>query len=88
MAKLLDMILIVVFVAGLAALSLYKLILLFRNPNDPVKREALISSGQVYPKRLAEWIFDEDADTKAGKASLPNTGRDQSCRPCKPAARI
>jgi hypothetical protein len=75
MAKVLDMLLLVVSAAGFAALSLYKLILLFRYRNDPVKREALISSGQVYPKRLAKWIFGEVADTRAGKASLSNLGR-------------
>ena len=75
MAKVLDIILIVVFVAGIAALSLYKLILFFRYRNDRVKREALISSDQVYPKGLARWMIDEDADKRAGKASLPSVGR-------------
>jgi len=75
MAKVLDIILMVALVAGFAALSLYKLILWFRYRDDPVKREALISSGQVYPRRLAKWIFDEDADTSATKASPPNSGR-------------
>lgn len=74
MAKVFDIILLTVFAAAFAGLSLYKLILWFRYRDDPAKREALVSSGQVYPKRLAKWIFDEDADTRATKASLPNLG--------------
>jgi hypothetical protein len=75
MAKVLDIILLTVFAATLAGLSVYKLILWFRYRDDPVKREALISSGQVYPKRLARWLLDEDADMSGGKASPPNLGR-------------
>ncbi len=58
MAKIIDMILIMMLAIGLVALTLYKLILLFCYRHDPAKREALISSGQVYPKWLAKFIFD------------------------------
>jgi L-asparagine transporter-like permease len=68
MAKMLDLILIVVAVAGFMALSLYKLVLMFRYRNDQDKLRALVSSGQVFPKRLHRFIYDED-DAKAGKAS-------------------
>ncbi len=75
MAKIIDIILIMLLVVGLAAVTLYKLVLWFRYRYDPAKREALIASGQVYPKWLARFIFDEDADTNATKALPPNLGR-------------
>ena len=65
MAEIIDTFLIIAMLAMIVALALYKVILWFRYRKDPIKREALISSGQVYPKRLAKWIFDEDADTGA-----------------------
>ena len=75
MAKVFDVILLTVFGALLAGSSVYKLFLWFRYGDDPAKREALVSAGQVYPKRLARWLLDEDADVKTTKASLPNPGR-------------
>lgn len=76
MAKALDVILMLVLVVALAALALYKVILLFHYRNDPAKRDALISSGQAYPQRLAKFIFDEDSDTRAReKLRPPNSGR-------------
>jgi uncharacterized membrane-anchored protein len=64
MARVLDIILIVALAAGFAVLSLYKMTLLYRYRDDPVKREALISSGQVFPKWLARWVFNEEADRR------------------------
>jgi hypothetical protein len=48
---------------------------LYRYRDDPVKREALISSGQAFPKWLAKWIFNEEASTSATKGSLPDFDR-------------
>jgi hypothetical protein len=70
---MLDVILLATLVALFAALALYKVILLFCYRNDPAKREALISSGQVYPKRLRKFIFDEDAHTSDKKSSPLNS---------------
>ena len=67
MAEIIDTIVIMALLAVMVSLALYKQILWFRCRNDPIKREALISSGQEYPKRLAKWIFDEDANTDARK---------------------
>lgn len=75
MAKVLDVILIVIGFGVYAALSLYKLILLYRFRNDPAKREALVWTTQVYPKRLTRFILDEDADMSARKASASKSGR-------------
>ena len=72
MARILDLILIVVSVAGFVALLLYKLVLMFRYRDDPAKLQALVWSDQVFPKRLHRFIYDEDAD-KARKASVPNS---------------
>jgi hypothetical protein len=63
MARTLDLILIAIFVAVFAALTIYKVILAFRYRDDPAKREALISTGQVYPKRLMRFIFDENPES-------------------------
>ena len=71
--KILDVILIVILLSTLVALALYKLLLLLRYRNDPAKREALISTGQVFPKRLAKFLFDEDAGTSGSKGSPPNS---------------
>ena len=72
MARILDLILIVVSVAGFLALLIYKLVLMFRYRDDPDKLRALVWTDQVFPKRLQRFIYDEDAD-KAGKASVPNS---------------
>jgi len=63
MARTLDLIVIVLFIAVFVALVLYKVILLFRYRDEPAKWEAVISTGQVYPKRLMQFIFDEKPDS-------------------------
>ena len=75
MAEIIDTIVTMALLAMMMALALYKLFLWFRYRNDPVKREALISSGQLYPKRLAKWIFDEDANTGARRLPSLNLSR-------------
>ncbi|MGO8788751.1 MAG: hypothetical protein ACLQVL_15400 [Terriglobia bacterium] len=75
MAKLADVILIVVAFGIYAALLLYKLILFCRYRNDPAKREILIWQPQVYPDRLKRFFLDEHVDMSARKASPPNPAR-------------
>ena len=74
MARVLDIILIGIFAALLVGSTLYKLIIWHRYRDDPAKREALISSGQVYPKWLTKFILDECDGTSTGKSWLPNQG--------------
>ena len=57
--KIIDLVLIGLSMIAAAAGILYKLALWFRYRDVPVKRAALISSAQVYPKWLAKFIFDE-----------------------------
>ena len=72
MVKILNLILIALGWGSLMAILLYKLVLMFRHRNDPEKLRALVSVGQVFPKRIKRFIYDEDADT-GGKASVPNS---------------
>ena len=71
MVKILNLILIALGWGSLMAILLYKLVLMFRHRNDPEKLRALISVGQVFPKRIKRFIYDEDADM-AGKTSIPS----------------
>ena len=73
MTKVLDVILIVISAGVVVGLSLYKVTLFYRYRDDPAKREALFWSGQVYPKWLARFIFDEDSSLSAREA--PKSGR-------------
>ena len=75
MARLVDVILIVVAFGIYAALLLYKLILFYRYRNDPAKREMLIWQPQVFPDLLKRFILDEHANMNARKASPPNPAR-------------
>ena len=75
MARLMDVILIVVAFGIYAALLLYKLILFYRYRNDPAKREMLVWQPRVFPERLKRFILDEHADRSAGKASPSESGR-------------
>ena len=72
MARILDVILILISVGGCVAMLVYKLVLMHRYRNDPAKLQGLVWTDQVFPKRLQRFIYDEDAD-KAGKASVPNS---------------
>jgi hypothetical protein len=63
MARTLDLVLIAIFFIVFAPLTIYKVILSFLYRDDPAKREALISTGQVFPKRLMRFIFDENPDS-------------------------
>lgn len=72
MARILDLILIVISVGGFVALLGYKLVLMSRYRNDPAKLQALVWTDQVFPKRLQRFIYNEDAN-RAGKASVPNS---------------
>jgi hypothetical protein len=63
MARILAITLIALFLAAFVALLLYKLVLMFRYRNDPDKLRALVSSGQVFPKPIKRFIYDEAADT-------------------------
>jgi nitrate reductase gamma subunit len=72
MVRMLDLIVIFLLVAVFVALTLYKVIVSFRYRNDPAKWEALISTGQVYPKRLMRFIFDENPDSEK-EPSPPNS---------------
>jgi hypothetical protein len=72
MARILDLILIALFLTAFVALLLYKLVLAFRYRNDPAKLRALASTGQVLPKRIKQFVYDEPADT-AGKSSIPHS---------------
>ena len=72
-SKVLDVILIVILVSAFVVLALYKLVLLLRYRNDLARREALISSGQVYPKWLAEFLFDEGGGAGVTKSSPSNS---------------
>jgi hypothetical protein len=73
MARILDLILIALFLTAFVALVVYKVALMFRYRNDPDKLRALASSGQVLPKRIKRFVYDEDADTAVGP-SIPNSG--------------
>jgi hypothetical protein len=54
------------------AILVYKLVLMLRYRNDPDKLRAVTGFGQVFPKRIKRFIYDEDADT-VGEASVPNS---------------
>jgi len=69
MVKTLNLILIALGWGSLMAILLYKLVLMFRYRNDPEKLRGLVSVGQVFPKRIKRFIFDEPADTP-GKPSI------------------
>ncbi len=60
MAKTLDLILVGIALCGGAAMLIYKLILMHRYRDDPEKLDALVSSDQVYPKKIRRFIFDDD----------------------------
>lgn len=66
MAKGLDLILVW---GLLGALSLYKLVALFRHRNDPAKRQAIISTTQVFPEWLTKFIYGENSGQSAGNSS-------------------
>ena len=59
MAKIVDMIAIVLALVGWMAMAVYKLILMHRYRNDPRKLDSVVWSDQVFPKRLKKFIFDE-----------------------------
>jgi hypothetical protein len=73
MARILDVALIVTCLAVYMGLSAYKLLLLWRYRNDPAKREALISTTQLWPKRLHRFLIDEDADRKLRRPPVSNS---------------
>lgn len=64
MARIADLILIGIAVAGWAALLVYKLVLMRRYRDDPKKLEGLIWTDQVFPKRIHKWLIDENYDNR------------------------
>ena len=75
MTDVLDMSLAAILAAIFVALVAYKLFLLFRYRNDPAKREVLTSSGLIFPKRLAKWIYDEYSETAPRKSSPTHSSK-------------
>jgi hypothetical protein len=74
MARIADLILIGIAVAGWAALLVYKLVLMRRYRDDPKKLEGLIWTDQVYPKRIHRWLIDEDYNSRM-KSTKPQSAR-------------
>ena len=73
MVRILDLILIVLSLGIFAALSVHKLVLMYRYRNDPDKLRAIgsVEGGQFLPKRIKRFVFDEPANTP-GKPSIPS----------------
>jgi hypothetical protein len=66
MARIFDVVLIAISLGGCAAMTLYKLILMFRYRNDREKLEWLVWTNQVFPKRLHRFMYDEVAGKAEG----------------------
>jgi len=64
MLATLDLIVRLILWAVFGALIVYKCALLFQYRHDAAKREALLSSGQVFPARLAKFIHGEFYGTR------------------------
>jgi len=72
MARMADVVIIVIGLALLAVLVVYKLYLFVRYRDDPVKREWLIFSTQIYPRKIVRFMVDSDYDEKHPR-SVPAT---------------
>lgn len=55
-------------------LSIYKLVQIYRYRNDPVKRERLLNTTQVYLEKIRRWILDENYNEKHGIGRGSNQG--------------
>ena len=61
-ARVAGIIFSIVILAQVIGLSIYKLALWFRYRNDPVEREKIVYSGQIYPEKIRRFLMDEKAD--------------------------
>jgi hypothetical protein len=53
-------------------LSVYKLAVWFGYRNDPEKREGVVYSGQIYPKKIRRWLMDEKDNEDKKRVTMSN----------------
>ena len=58
--KTADLIILGLWFVGVLSMLVYKVWLWFEYRHDPVKREALVFSTQLLPRRLMKFVLDED----------------------------
>jgi hypothetical protein len=78
MARIADVIVIIIGFALLAVLVAYKLYLFIRYKDDPVKREWLIFSTQIYPKKIARFMADANYDEKHPRSAATGSSHKRS----------
>jgi hypothetical protein len=66
MVHTLDFIIVILSVVLTAVLSVYKLVQIYRYRKNPAILDRLINTTQVFPKRIARWLVDENYNEKHG----------------------